>query len=108
MLRAEPSLNIYMNPPSFFALYTGRTNDPDADLMVIFANRDERTALDVHDTRTNLEAEGETVIVQPFDRLADIPDVLTPSVPSDPSVPEVRHTQAEARARGRSGLSWWR
>ena len=83
-----------MNPPSFFALYTGRTDDSDADLMVIFANRDERTALDVHDTRTNLEAEGETVVVQPFDRLADIPDVLTPSVPSDR--PEVRHTQAEA------------
>lgn len=72
-----------MNNPPFFAIYTGRESDRDADLLVIFANRDERTTLDVDGTRQNLESEGETVHVREFNRLADIPDVLQPKSVAD-------------------------
>jgi hypothetical protein len=61
--------------PKFFALYTGQ---PHAELMVIFANRDERARQDVDDTQAALTAAGEYVTRKESDQLTPeaLPDLI--------------------------------
>ena len=65
----------YKNP--FIALYSAVATAADAPLLVIFANRDARTAEDIAGTILNVEAEGESVHVREFVTVAEIPHVLT-------------------------------
>ena len=65
---------MYKNP--FIALYSAVPTATDLPLLVVFANRDARTADDIAGTILNVEAEGETVQVREFVTVAEIPPVL--------------------------------
>jgi hypothetical protein len=58
----------------FIALYTER-QDGDAELFLVFANRDAQTPADVDGTKVSLESQGEGVHVREFDFLREVPDL---------------------------------
>ncbi len=66
---------MYKNP--FIALYSAVATVTEVPLLVIFANRDARTAEDIAGTILNVEAEGESVHVREFVTVAEIPPVLS-------------------------------
>ena len=70
----------------FTALYTERP-DGEADIFLVFAQRDAQTADDIAGTRATLESQGEGVLTRDFAHLAEIPEVLAPAAP-EPAAPE--------------------
>jgi len=70
-----------MNTPSFFAVYTTRTDANTQDgklgeLLVVFFHRDDQTRQDVLDTREHLARLGENVFIRDYESLREIPPLL--------------------------------
>jgi hypothetical protein len=67
---------------TYTAIYTERPSPKlVADILVVFAHRDEQVKDDVEGTRANLDAEGLFPHLRDFDRLAEIPEVLDLTLP---------------------------
>jgi len=74
----------------YTAIYTERPGPKlVADILVVFAHRDEQVKDDVEGTCANLDAEGMFPHLRDFDRLADVPEeldlTLDPATPPTPS-----------------------
>jgi hypothetical protein len=87
----------------YTAIYTERPGPKlVADILVVFAHRDEQVKADVEGTRANLDAEGLFPHLRDFDRLADVPELLDVVPPPPPAVLPPLSSVASAKVEARA------